>query len=275
MPDGKQSGVLEKKGPLFRKEQGKPVEVDLLVVYLHLCEIGVVGQVERHARCHAVLQVGTQVACVEVASVFSPTQRFTQHVRRELQVPLWRNLDSLELSGERDPIDVVLTRERRPVRLLVPNSNVSLEVHAPALHRVPRIAERAEWNGDLGGPPDVGHTRGYLPRAIPVEVEAAARTTLLPTVAGTSAAATAEPAAALPLIRHLAVVLDAGWVGPEDEAVLPVEVGVEENLETVGLRHVGITTAVGNDDRGRVLGIAHHPEIDRVGGIDNAYLGAL
>ena len=100
LPDGKQPGVLEKEWPLLRKEQGEPVEVDLLVVYLHLCEIGVVGQVERHARCHAVLQVGTQVACIDVASVFSPTQRFTQDVRRELQVSLWRNLDALELPGE-------------------------------------------------------------------------------------------------------------------------------------------------------------------------------
>ena len=150
-----------------------------------------------------------------------------------------------------------------------------MEVHAPALHLVPRIAERAEWNRDLGGPPDVGHTRDHLPCAIPVEVEAATRTPLLPTVAGTSAAATAEPAAALPLVRHLAVVLDPGRVGPKDESVLPVEIGVEDNLKAVGLRHVGITTAVGNDDRGRVFGIAHHSEIDRVGGIGDAHLGAL
>ena len=66
------------------------------------------------------------------------------------------------------------------------------------------------------------------PRAVPVDVEAGAG------AAGLHLAA-AQPAAALPFVGDLAVVLDTGGVGAEHEAVLPIAIGVDDHLEAVGV----------------------------------------
>ena len=60
-PYGKLSGVLEEEGALLREEEIKAVEVDLLLVYFHLCEVGVVGQVERDGGGDAVFDVGADL----------------------------------------------------------------------------------------------------------------------------------------------------------------------------------------------------------------------
>ena len=65
----------------------------------------------------------------------------------------------------------------------------------------------------------------------------------------------------LPLVRHLPVVLHAGRVGAEDEPVEPVVVGVEDDLEAVGLGEVGVPPAVGGDDRRRVRRVADDAEV--------------
>ena len=166
--------VLQEERPLLGKEQIEAVEIDLLVVHFDLGEVGVVGQVECHARCHAVLEVGAEIAGADGARVFGPGQRLTQQVGCELKVSLGGDLDSLELSGQGDPIDVVLTRQRRPVGLLIARADVPLEIHAPVLHVVPRIAQRRERNRDFRRPPDVGHRGDHLPGPVPVEIEAAA-----------------------------------------------------------------------------------------------------
>ena len=275
LSDREQPRVLEEERPLLGKEQREAVQVDLLVVDLDLGEVGVCGQVEGHAGGDAVLQVRPQIAVVEVAPGLGAVQALAEKVGRELEVALGRHRDALHLAGQRDAVEVVLAGEGRPVGLFVADPDVPLEVHAPGLHLGARIAEGPERNGDLGRPPDVGHVGDHLPGAVPVEVEAPAGAALLPAVAGAPAAAAAEPAAALPLVGELPVVLDAGRVGAEDEPVLPVQVGVENDLEAVGLVQRRVAPAVRHDDRAGVRGVADNPEVDGVGVVHDADLGAF
>ena len=48
--DAEHAGVLEKEVPLLRKEEGEAGQVDLLLVHLHLREIGVQGEVQVQGR---------------------------------------------------------------------------------------------------------------------------------------------------------------------------------------------------------------------------------
>ena len=51
------AGVLQKELPPLRKEEGKPGEVDLLLVGFHLAEVGPVREVQCEVRSNAVLQI--------------------------------------------------------------------------------------------------------------------------------------------------------------------------------------------------------------------------
>ena len=223
--DGEETGVLQEERPLLRKEQVEPVEVDLLVIDLDLCEVRVVGQIKRQARGNAVLEVGAEVPCAGCPSLGRRTHSLAQHIRGQLEVALTRDLEPMELTGERESVDVELAGERRPERLLVTTADISLEVDAPRLGFATRIAKRPKRDGKLGAPPDLGDPGGDLPRAIPVKVEPTTGAALLET--------TAHPAAPLALVGDLAVVLDTGRVRAEQKAVLLVQKGVEDDLEAV------------------------------------------
>ena len=180
LPHREQPGVLQEERPLLGEEQVEPVQVDLLLVHLDLREVGVVGQVEREAGRHAVLQVGAQVPEQRGAAVGVAPQRLAEHVRVQLEVARRRHLQPPQLARQRQPVQVELARQRRPVRLLVPVPDVALEVEAPRLRGARRVAQRAERDRELGGPAAVGDLRCHLPDAVPVQVEAAARAALLP-----------------------------------------------------------------------------------------------
>ena len=56
------------------------------------------------------LRSAPRSAELQVAGALGAVERLTQHVWRELQVPLRRDPKTLELTRGRDPVDVVLTR---------------------------------------------------------------------------------------------------------------------------------------------------------------------
>ena len=77
LPHREEPGVLQKEGSFFWEEQIESVEVDLLVVDLHLCEVGVVGNVQGHAGGDAVFEVGSDITergCLGVGESSRPAR---------------------------------------------------------------------------------------------------------------------------------------------------------------------------------------------------------
>ena len=144
----------------------------------------------------------------------------------------------------------------------------ALEVDAPRLGAAGREAQRLERNGELGAPANLGDAGSHLPGAVPVDVEAAPRPRGLLTSAG-------QPAAALPFEGDLPVVLDAGGIGAEDEAVLAVAVGVEDDPEAVHVVERRVAARVRDDDGGRLAVVHHRTDVERVPGEDDPDLGPL
>ena len=143
----------------------------------------------------------------------------------------------------------MFARERRPVGALARALDVAEEVDAPRLRRR-TVAQRAQRNPELGHPAR-GRDRGaHIPAAVP--------TVFL-----------------LSLIAHLRVVLHAGGVGPEDEAVLPVEEGIENHQERVRLVQLGVSPGIGRDDQRRIAIVQDDAHVDRVIVIEDSHLGAL
>ena len=64
LADGEEAAVLEEERPLLGKQQVEPRQVDLLLVDFDLREVGVVGEIEVHARRHADLGVDAEVVPV-------------------------------------------------------------------------------------------------------------------------------------------------------------------------------------------------------------------
>ena len=195
-------------------------------------------------------------------------QHVAQAIRRDLEVPDGWRLHPGERAGERQPVQVVLPRNRRPVRALVPAPDVALEVDAPRLAIARRKAQGAERDGELGGPANLGDAGPHVPCAVPVQIEAAAGSGLLPLSA-------AEAAAALPLVGHLAVVLDARRVGAEHEAAQPVAIGIEDDLKAVGVVERGVAPCIRDDDPVGRFVVADHADIQRVGREHDADFGLL
>ena len=52
-----------------------------------------------------------------------------------------------------------------------------------------------------------------------------------------------------------------GWIGAEDESVLPIAECVEDHLKRVHLRHAGIAARVAHDNLGRAAVVANDPDI--------------
>src|SRR5262249_31316929 len=152
--------------------------------------------------------------------------------------------------------------------------DVPLEVQPPRLHRAGRVPDAAEGNGELGAPANVAGLRTHDPRGVPVQVEATARTGLL-VEAGPRAAAAAHHARALTLVCDLPVVLEPGRVGAEHEAVLPVLVRVDDDLEAVDVGEGRITPRIAEHDPARLRVVADDAEVQRAVGVHDADLGLL
>ena len=170
--------------------------------------------------------------------------------------------------GQRHARDGELPGNGGPERPLVASPDVALEVHAPHLLLAGWVPQGLERDRELGRPAHVGDARADFPRAVPVQVEAAARAPHLHL-------RVAEPAPTLPLVGHLSVVLDAGGVGAEHEAVLPVAVRVEDEAERVGLVEGRIAARVGDDDARGFAVVADHADEQGVGRHHEPHLGAF
>ena len=197
---------------------------------------------------------------------------FADQVGRELQVAgaVGRHPQTAELPGQRDAVEVVLARQRRPVGCLVPPPDVALEVHPPRLALPRRVADGPQGNGELGGPSDTGDPGPDLPRPVPVEIEPSR------VAAREFAPAThSEPAPAAALVDDLPVVLLTCRAGSEDESVLPVAERIEDHHEAVAVGERRVAPAVVDDDRRRVAVVADDTDIDGVAGVDDADLGLL
>ena len=267
--DAEEAGVLKEERPLFREEQVEPIQVDLLIVHFHLSEVSVHGRVQRKAGSKAVLQVAADIAeQFGINRLHTRFKRIAQHVGRDAQIAQRRCLHARQRSGQRQPIQVELARNRRPIRALVLATDVALKVDAPGLVGGRWIAQRAERNRELRRPSLLGDLAAHGPRAVPVDVETRTGT-------GRLHLAEAKPAAALPFVGHLTVVLDAGRVGAEHEPVLAIAVGVEDHLEAVGVVHRRVPSRIRHDDAARVRVVEHHADVERVGGEDHADLGLL
>ena len=266
---GEEAGVLEEERPLLGKEKIEAVEVDLLIVDLHLREVGVDRAVERQARRHVVLDVEARIAEeVGVGRGDAGFDRVAEDVGRRREVADRGHLQAGHGPGEREAIQGVLARDGRPERALVAAADVPLEVHAPDLIGAAREAQRPERDRELRRPAGAVDGRAHFPRRVPVQVEAGARARHL-------RLARPEAAAALALIRDLTVVLDAGRVRAEDEPVEAVAVRVEDHPEAVGVVERRVAPRVRHDDRVGLAVVAHHPDVERVGGVDDPHLRPL
>src|SRR5690606_31364297 len=151
-------------------------EVDLLVVDLHLREVGVDGGIERQAGCDVVLHIDADIP--EPPRRHRPLargDRLPEDVRHGLEVAEHRHGDTAHLAGERHTRQRELTGNGGPVRPLVAPTNVALEVHAPGLEAAGWIPQGLEGYLELRGPPDVADAGLHAPGTVPVQVEAAAR----------------------------------------------------------------------------------------------------
>ena len=138
----------------------------------------------------------------------------------------------------------------------------------PHVWSAPRIAQRAERNGELGAPAVLVDLRAHVPRRVPVEVEAAAR-------APTAGWPPPRPPPPWPSLVTWPSYSIAGRVGAEHEAVLPIAIGVEDHPEAVGVVEVGVAARVGDDDARGLAVVADDADVERVGREDDAHLGVL
>ena len=90
-PELEGGGVLEEEGPLFGEEEREAGQVDLLVVRLHLGEVGVRGQVHGEVRGDAPLHVEPDVEAFGFAVLGADRKRvparFAERERGDLDVP--------------------------------------------------------------------------------------------------------------------------------------------------------------------------------------------
>ena len=116
--DRKQPAILEEERALLREQQVESRQVDLLLVHLHLGEVGVVGEVERHARGDADLAVDAEIAGAVVPGLVLVREVAVgrpDNVGDELEVAGRWHAQPGQLTSRRQARDAVNTRHRRPV----------------------------------------------------------------------------------------------------------------------------------------------------------------
>ena len=79
----------------------------------------------------------------------------------------------------------------------------------------------------------------------------------------------------LPWLRTCASYWIAGGVGAEDEAVLLVLVGVEDDLERIHVAEARVAARVGRDDLRRIGVVHHRADINRLVVVDDADFGGF
>src|SRR5574338_654510 len=146
-------------------------------------------------------------------------------------------------------------------------ANAAREVEAPILDGAGAVAQRRERDPEFRIPPIGIDRRRHLPGGIPVEVETAHRAGLRPRLS------LLEHAAAFALLHDLAVVLDTGWRGGKDEAILPVEVRVEDDREVIAVGERHIADLFAGHDAGRLAVEEPCTDIERLTVGEQPHLG--
>ena len=120
-------------------------------------------------------------------------------------------------------------------------SDIALEIDAPGLRRANGKTQCTKRNRHLGAPAAVEDLSLHPPGAIPVSVEAA-----------------------FAIVGDLTVVLRPRGIGTEDEAGLAVAIGIEDDLEAVGLVEGCVAACVGNDNAIRLAVVANDADVERI-----------
>src|SRR5262245_35095838 len=144
------AGIFEEEVALLGKQQTEAREVDLLLVGLNLGEVGVDREVPRQTGADAVLHVEPDVGVTRRVGLANRA-RAGHAVRFHADVLAGpHSAQPFDRAGQRDALQVVDARQRRPVTVLVQPSQLSLEVDAPRLWVAFAEFERPERNPDLG-----------------------------------------------------------------------------------------------------------------------------
>ena len=258
--------VLEKERPLLREEQIEAREVHLFLIRFHLREVRIHREIGGEVRPHAPLHVEADVAVAKRVHLADhlirhdgviPVDR-PERVGRDLEIAARRQIKPAQLRRRRHPVDVEPAAHGRHVHLLVLPADVALDVEAPGAVASGRVAQRLERYRDLGFPTALRDGALDAPIAVPVQVQRSNR----PALRAARARRARGDRARLAFARHLAVVLDAERVGPEDERVLIVVEGVEHHDDGVGLREVGVAPALADDDLARFGVEADHADVE-------------
>ena len=148
--------------------------------------------------------------------------------------------ESLDRTRERDALQRVDARQRRPEALFIAPPQAPLEVQAPRLRILFGELQGPKGNADLRIPAILTDSRADVPDPVPVGVDLA------------------------PLVGHLRVPLGTRRVGCELEAVAPVGEGVDDDQESVAGARVEVLLQVADDDRRRLVVSGEDAEIERL-----------
>ena len=216
--------ILQKEIALFREEEAEACQVDLLLVGLDLCEVGVVGEVCREVLRHPILHVK---AGIPAEIVRHGGRAIGREIGNRVRLDLERPGSGWRLHPDQRRAHRSLVQRRLPSRgwnarderdLVLPSVGAK-GVEAPDLRAARLIAERLERNGRFDGPPPLEAPGLHLPDRVPVAIP-------------------------LPLVRHLSVLSCAQSIHDKVERVAAILKGVEAHRhDVVPLPHVRTVAA--------------------------------
>ena len=243
--------AFEEELPLLRKEEVEAGQVHLLLVHLHLCEVGVVGEVGGQVLGEAVLEVDAErtVTLPPLRWLDAPIGRHAADgVGLDLErLSGRRRLEADQRAGRGDPEDAAAPaeaggrdRDQRQVGPLVLADHGAPELNAPDLLARWPVTQRLERHHHLDRPAAVEAVRLDVPHRVPVAVR-------------------------IPLVGDLLIDESAERVRVEEERVAPVVERVDQEAEQVVVQHVaGVALHVGRRPfarRGAVPAAAGHVEV--------------
>ena len=178
--EGEHTLVLQEEFPLLGEEEREPRQVDLLLIRLHLGEVGVHGEVGDEVVRDGVLHVEPDIAGRHVRQPLGrradPVQ-LGDGVRLQLQVDAGvRHFEADQRGGLRnlhDGAEVERSRQRHERRVLVVPDDAALDVEAPHLLPARTVAQRPEGDDRLERPAAVEASHLHAPDGVPVLVPAA------------------------------------------------------------------------------------------------------
>ena len=243
------AGIFQEERAFLREKQIEAIEVDLLFVDLDLSKVGVVSSVKCEARCYRVLDIEAEFFVIMgVDGQFATACCLPEHVWRHFEVSLARYLKSLDCTRIGNAIDIVLTRQRRPIYDLIVAAYVALKIDSPGLYLFWPVTQRLERYPHFGAPAEVRFERFYVPARVPVEIE-------------TAATGAEDPCG---FLDDLAIKFDACGVGTEDESVLFVVKAVQDDLKTIRVFQRRVPATVRGNDLCRLIVETDNADIERV-----------